>query len=489
MLNVCLNNFYDKEKLLPLQTLCGEERKYCVEYLHRKIKELELDSKTRSLCVEMLDCFYNETNYSDYIVYIDTIISICDKYIRFILNKDYLPFVNVGCIFEIISSKLNLPTTSGFVIIYLHIFQIDFDQKILDDHITHLELSSLNYKPSIVALSLIYKIVRHFSPDLLHKIEEKLHLTAYNKNDIVKFLDTLHNGKSSDVYSRKGNVHESSFVVVNRYKVLKRIGSGNYSNIYKILYEDEEICTKISSKFSLYFDSIVEIANLEHLRDNNILEMKIFFKDRFSDRYCIATKLMQFNLYEYIYNQETCTEISKMSIIEKLLEGIYYLHSNGLVHGDIKPENILLSEDQVKIADFGLSRNIVYSLENRSIVGSAVYSPIEYLYGYREYSFSFDIWSCGAVIAELLKGGNIFLRDEEMNCSINYLMRAIFRVLGTDEEIMKVYYPKFIRLNLEGYDLNEHIVDDDKLVTLVRSMLSLDPKEREDIRVYLDILI
>jgi dual specificity tyrosine-phosphorylation-regulated kinase 2/3/4 len=176
------------------------------------------------------------------------------------------------------------------------------------------------------------------------------------------------------------------------------------------------------SKIKDFFDqSLDEIKILELLRqtdqcnENNILEMKTFFYHK--EHLIIVTELLRQNLFEFgkyiMENDEPqyFTRSRLCYIARQCLVALSFVHKLGLVHSDIKPENILLasySRARVKVIDFGSS---CYLTDRQSsYIQSRSYRAPEVILGL-PYDGRIDIWSLGCVIAEMYTGQVTFQND------------------------------------------------------------------------------
>ncbi|KAL0282313.1 UNVERIFIED_CONTAM: Cyclin-dependent kinase G-1 [Sesamum angustifolium] len=91
-------------------------------------------------------------------------------------------------------------------------------------------------------------------------------------------------------------------------------------------------------------------------------------------------------------------------MLKQLLEGVKFLHENGLMHRDLKPSNLLVNKMcELKICDFGLSRQLRSESGSCSPgVATLWYRAPEVLAGAETYSSAVDMWSVGCIMAEML---------------------------------------------------------------------------------------
>jgi serine/threonine protein kinase len=117
--------------------------------------------------------------------------------------------------------------------------------------------------------------------------------------------------------------------------------------------------------------------------------------------------------------------------MHQLISGLDYCHSIGVVHRDLKPQNLLIdSKGTLKIADFGLAR--AFCIPIRAYTHEVVtlwYRAPEILLGGRLYGLGVDTWSVGTIFAELVNMYPLWPGDSEIDELFH-----IFRSLGTPNE-------------------------------------------------------
>jgi cyclin-dependent kinase len=127
------------------------------------------------------------------------------------------------------------------------------------------------------------------------------------------------------------------------------------------------------------------------------------------------------------------------SVLRDVAEALRFIHSQGVIHRDVKPSNILLksSEGPACLCDFGIAwapmDHDVEEAENGKCIeiGTTHYRPPEVLFGYRGYGTEVDIWAFGCVIAEAENGSPLF-EAGDLGSDLT-LIASIFRSLGTPD--------------------------------------------------------
>lgn len=119
----------------------------------------------------------------------------------------------------------------------------------------------------------------------------------------------------------------------------------------------------------------------------------------------------------------------------QMFRALAYVHSLGICHRDIKPQNLLVDPAThiLKLCDFGSAKKLVKGEPNVSYICSRYYRAPELIFGCTDYSCIIDVWSVGCVIAELLLGQPLFPGESGVDQLVE-----IIKVLGTPtkEQIM-----------------------------------------------------
>ena len=126
----------------------------------------------------------------------------------------------------------------------------------------------------------------------------------------------------------------------------------------------------------------------------------------------------------------------------QIMRSLAYIHSLGICHRDIKPQNLLLDPRTgvLKLCDFGSAKVLVPGEPNVSYICSRYYRAPELIFGATNYTTNIDIWSTGCVMAELMQGLPLFPGES----GIDQLVEII-KVLGTpSREQIRTMNPNYM---------------------------------------------
>lgn len=234
-------------------------------------------------------------------------------------------------------------------------------------------------------------------------------------------------------------------------------------------YVEWEECTNLKEVKALVDLKHPNIVTLQELILSEENELNMIFE------------YIGINLYEYISKQDReISEVKIRNIIFQVLQGLAHMHKENYFHRDMKPENILINDDNVKIADFGLAKEIKSKLPFTDYVATRWYRSPEVILKSKNYNFQIDIFAVGAIMAELYNNKPLFPGKSEFE-----QMSKICEVLGTPSQLDwsdghvlagKINY-KFP--NCKGQKLKNLIPRaNDNSINLLESMLSFNPIKR-----------
>lgn len=200
-----------------------------------------------------------------------------------------------------------------------------------------------------------------------------------------------------------------------------------------------------------------EIKALKKLNHPNIVLLQEIIRE--NDFLYLVFEHMEENLYQLIRNRLTpFVEQTIKKIVFQILQGLAYIHKHGFFHRDIKPENLLCrnGSNTIKIADFGLTREIDSEPPFTDYVSTRWYRAPEILLHSTNYNWPVDIWALGCIISELYTLRPMFPGRSEID-----QIFKICQVLGQPNVIdwpegeqlaslVQINFPKIVPLNLDN---------------------------------------
>jgi len=274
-----------------------------------------------------------------------------------------------------------------------------------------------------------------------------------------------------DDYQRIEKLGEGTYGVVYKAKHKK---TGKFVAMKKIRLENEEEGVPSTAIREISLLKELQHPNIVFLEDVVMQESKLF----------LVFEYLNMDLKKYLDsfgNEEYLDKALVKSYCYQLFQGILFCHQRRVLHRDLKPQNLLINEDgTIKIADFGLARafGIPVRIYTHEVV-TLWYRAPEVLLGSSRYSCPVDIWSLGAIFAEMVTKRPLFHGDSE----IDQLFR-IFRILTTPTEDtwpgvsqLPDYKPNFPCWTTDSLESSVHDMEADG-IDLLRQTLVYDPTRR-----------
>jgi len=167
----------------------------------------------------------------------------------------------------------------------------------------------------------------------------------------------------------------------------------------------------------------------------------------------------------------------------QICRSLAYIHSLGICHIDIKPQNLLLDTNshRVKLCDFGSAKALAKGQPNVAYICSRYYRAPELIFEATEYTTKIDIWSMGCVMAELLLGNPLFAGENNVDQLIE-----IIKVMGTPtKEEIKAMNPnhtsfKFPQIKAHPWSKVFRNKAPASAIDLVSKFLKYKPHDRLD---------
>ena len=209
---------------------------------------------------------------------------------------------------------------------------------------------------------------------------------------------------------RKSDLSTESAPAINEADIIKgeSIGVGGSATVWQGTWLGSKVALKeyrLDDLQNVKVDWKNEVALYLTLRHPNVLAMYGLCETR--EKIVVVSELMDTNL-DAVLRKRKQKRPALLHLALSIVRGVEYLHQHMIVHGDIKPHNILVSNDMTsaKVCDFGLSRVKVSTGVTHvgAVPGTMQYmAPESILHGVKS-NFQTDIWSTGATLAELFTG-------------------------------------------------------------------------------------
>lgn len=225
---------------------------------------------------------------------------------------------------------------------------------------------------------------------------------------------------------------------VTAYQKKQQVGEGTYGSVFM---GAEEITGEIvalkrinteAEENGFPITAIREVKILKALKHDNFVQLREIVTSKDSGdipkNVFMVFEYTEYDLTGIIESPEIkLTQDHIKSWAKQLLSGVHYMHTNRVIHRDLKASNLLInSRGELKIADLGLARSWnsgMARLTNRVI--TLWYRPPELLLGCMKYTPKIDMWSVGCIIAEMFRRGGLLKGHNE-----SHQLDLIFKMMG-----------------------------------------------------------
>ncbi|XP_039057240.1 cyclin-dependent kinase F-4-like isoform X2 [Hibiscus syriacus] len=271
---------------------------------------------------------------------------------------------------------------------------------------------------------------------------------------------------------------------MERYKLIKEIGDGTFGTVWRAINKLSGEVVAIKKMKKKYFSweecvNLREVKSLRKMNHPNIVKLKEVIRE--NDILYFVFEYMEYNLYQLMKDREKLfSEVEIRNWCFQVFQGLEYMHQRGYFHRDLKPENLLVTKDIIKIADFGLAREISSHPPYTEYVSTRWYRAPEVLLQSYLYTAKVDMWAMGAIMAELFTLRPLFPGTSEAD-----EIYKICSVVGTPTEdswpdglnlarTINYRFPEFTGVHFSA--LIPSASDD--AINLITSLCSLDPCRR-----------
>jgi protein kinase len=219
---------------------------------------------------------------------------------------------------------------------------------------------------------------------------------------------------------------------MKRYDELDILGNGAFGTVTRCRdKETGEVVAikKMKQRYSSFDEclQLKEVKSLRKIKHPNVVKLLQVFRE--NDYLYLVFELLGKSLLKTITDHGPYSEEAVKAIMLQILTGIAGIHRQGFFHRDLKPDNLLWRDGTLKIADFGLAREIRSRPPFTEYCGTRWYRAPEIILRSEFYNSPVDIWSAGVMMAELFLGRPLFQGTSETD-----QIYKIFAILGTPNQ-------------------------------------------------------
>jgi serine/threonine-protein kinase len=201
---------------------------------------------------------------------------------------------------------------------------------------------------------------------------------------------------------------------IGLYTLIRKLGRGGFGEVWLAERKSKFVTTKVAVKLphdeQVDHDAIKQEAQLWEQASGHPNVLPIIDADEYDGQIVIVSEYApDGSLADKLKTDGKLSATQAVEMTTGVLSGLSFLHSKGIIHRDIKPQNVLLQGDTPRLADFGISRLMQATAVSSAIIGTDAYMAPESFEGKR--NVQTDIWSVGVVLYQLLQGNLPFTQE------------------------------------------------------------------------------
>ncbi|KAJ6254129.1 casein kinase ii subunit alpha-3 [Anaeramoeba flamelloides] len=280
---------------------------------------------------------------------------------------------------------------------------------------------------------------------------------------------------------------------IQQYRISHKVGRGRYSDVFvgKNVKTKRIVAIKILKKVKEYkYKRELKVLS-ELVGYPNILQVEACINNPVTKSPTLITNYVNVTDFRVLYPTFSLNDAKYY--MYQLLKALYWTHRNGIMHRDVKPQNVLIDYQKrtLTLVDWGLAEFYFPGKRYHTNVATRYFKAPELLVGHSQYHYSVDMWAFGCLLA-----GIIFIREPLWQGMSNEdQLTKIINTLGTSKfekyllkykiklpSILKQYVPDTKKKSWKKYinQANIHLATDNA-IDLISKLLVYDPQDRLDV--------